>query len=226
VLALYGGLYDGGGPATKKQGAQKKFANKQEIAAIQKTLDAARKAEAEAQKLAEEADDLAVIKAPGARAKKLEHAAKVREAQGLKQRAIAEAVSAYGIDVSKSKSVLYGADNTDGESETDDEGRVSIGDDAFKTPGWLASTIAHESEVHVNLQLRGGRNYEGNQGRSMNEVEAYDYEIRQAKRFGLTDEQVAGLRRSRSHYLDFLSPDNLKRRGRGDYSLEQGHEED
>jgi len=164
-------------------------------------------------------------KEPGARAKWREHAAKIREANDGKRQAIAEAASAYGIDTTHVSKIGYGPDNDDGSSETDDERAVTIGDDAFASPGWLASTIGHEAEVHAK-QVHEGRDYGGAQGRALIETEAYDWEIRQAPRFGLTPKEIDSARRSRAHYLDGLDPDIRKRRDQGDYTMPKGREED
>lgn len=209
----------------KARAAPKKTATPAEVKAIQAVIDRALAAEAEAATIEAEAKALqgANPKDPKAHARELAADARRREARGLKQEAIVLAVAAYGVDITHVKSLLY-----DGyeDSETDDQGNVTIGKGAFTSPGELASTIAHESEVHVNQQLVKGRNYEGNEGRALNEVQAYDWEIMNAPRFGLTKEQVAGLRRNRAHYMEHLSARTLARRQHGDYSMEKGHEED
>lgn len=205
--------------------APKKSATPEEVKAIQRLID-----------LAIDADSQAEIAEADAEAQKHRGDKGAREtgnrAHGLRlkarrfrQEAITLAVAAYGIDIHHAKSVMYGQ-TIDGGSETDDDGNVTIGDDAFSSPGWLASSIAHEAEVHVGQQNAKGRNYGGNQGRALNEVQAYDWEIGQAKRFGLTKKQVESLRQLRSHYLDRLDRQHREQRQRGDYSLEKGHEED
>jgi hypothetical protein len=212
--------------AKSNPAAPKKFATQAEVAAIQALIDQAKQAKQAAVKLAGEAETLQRTgDHKGAAAKEHEADAQRRAARGFKQQAITAAVAAYGIDISHVTSLLYSSTNPDGDAETD--GRdITIGDAAFVDPGSLASTIAHEAEVHVNLQSMKGRDYDGPQGRRLNEVQAYDWEIAQANRFGLTKDEVAGLRRNRAHYMEGLSPDNQKRRLAGDYSLPKGHEDD
>jgi hypothetical protein len=203
----------------------KKTATKEEAAEIQGLIDRAHEADREAVALEKEAQEMAERHDKGAHQKALDADAKRRSARGMKQEAIAHAVSAYGIDITHVKSLLYDRSNSDGDSETD--GRtVTIGDAAFTSPGNLGSTIAHESEVHVNRQTMKGRVYEGPEGNALNEVEAYDYEIAGAARFGLTKEDIAGLRRNRAHYMAHLGHDALDRRAKGDYTMPKGHEED
>ena len=81
------------------------------------------------------------------------------------------------------------------------------------------------TEVHAK-QVHEGRSYGGRQGRSLIETEAYDWEIKQAPRYGLTPKQLDGTRRSRAHYLDALDPDIRKLRDRGVYRMPKGREED
>src|SRR5262249_12010943 len=153
--------------------------------AIQAMIDRAHSVDNAAATLEKEAQAMAQRRDPGAHAKALEAAAKRREARGIKQEAIAKAVTSYGIDISHAKTLMYAADNPDGDAETDGR-NVTIGDAAFTTPGNLGSTIAHEAEVHVNLQTMKNANYSGQQGSALNEIQAYDYEIAGAPRFGLT----------------------------------------
>jgi hypothetical protein len=65
---------------------------------------------------------------------------------------------------------------------------VSIGPDAFTSWGILASTIAHETEVHCRQSFLAIHflNLLGFSGVAIAEREAYLFEISQAKRFGLT----------------------------------------
>ena len=230
VLALYGGLYDGNAGATKappaaKPKGPKKSATKAEVARIQATIHRARKAEAEAGQLGEDAEVMEALKDPHARDKRRQQHAKILEARNAKRQAMTEAISAYGIDITHVSKLGYGWDNDGGQSETDDDRAVSIGDAAFETPGYLASTIAHETEVHAK-QTHEGRSYSGMQGRRLIETEAYDWEIKQAPRFGLTREQLDGTRRLRAHYLDELKPEIRALRDRGVYRMPKGHEED
>jgi hypothetical protein len=211
------------GPAPGGRQGPKKTATPDEVKAIQALIDQALQAEHDAASLEEQAAALRAAGDPQAAARERQAHQKRLAARGFKQQAINLAVTAYGIDSSHVKKLLY--DDSEVDSETD-ERSVSIGRDAFRDPGWLGSTIAHEVEEHVNQQDIKGHAYEGDQGRRLNEIEAYDHEITNAPRFGLTREQVAGLRRNRQHYLDGLDRKHQERRLKGDYTMEPGHEED
>jgi hypothetical protein len=213
---------DPDGARTRTQG--KKFATLQEIQDIQALIDQANVAEQAAAEMEREAKALRQAKDAHAAATERAAHAKRREVRGLRQQAITLAVAAYGINIYHVKSLLYD-DTEEDNGTTDYEGNVTIGKTAFISPGELGSTIAHEAEVHV-MQFRTGRSYDGLEGSSLNEVEAYDWEIVNAPRFGHSKDRVAGLRRNRSHYLPYLSKAQLQRRQRGDYTMEKGHEDD
>lgn len=133
------------------------------------------------------------------------------------QFAVDEAIKQYGIDVSAvNGKVAYNAD-TDGEGLTLKDGTVTIGDDAFTTPGWLASSIGHEA-LHAE-QIRDGRFNDTSQGVAMNEVEAYDWEIRNADRFGLSEAEKATINRRRDTKYGRLSDDNKARADQGNYTV-------
>lgn len=133
------------------------------------------------------------------------------------QFAVDEAIKQYGIDVSAvNGKVAYSAD-TDGEGLTLKDGTVTIGDDAFTTPGWLASSIGHEA-LHAE-QIRDGRFNDTSQGVAMNEVEAYDWEIRNADRFGLSEAEKATINRRRDTKYGRLSDDNKARADQGNYTV-------
>jgi hypothetical protein len=211
--------------ATRPQ--PKKSATKAEVAAIQTLMDRAKKADAAAAKLENEAEILQFHEDKNFRAKEREAHAMRRTARGLKQEAMNAAVSAFGIDITHVKKLLYSDDTMGRASETEDDNSVAIGDSAFdQNPAWLASTIAHEAEAHVNLQGHRGRAYGGPQGRRLNEIQAYDWELTNAKRFGLSPEQIATIKRMRAHYLDDLSDHYKKRRAAGNYTMEPGKEEE
>ena len=142
---------------------------------------------------------------------------------GKKQEAIDKAIKDYGIDVSNTKGVTYDP-TVSGEAETSSDGTVRVGDDAFASPGWLGSSLAHETEVHVNKQAEKGNWYLGAQGTALQEVEAYDHEIANAKKFGLTDTEIKELEKRRSSHYDELEPDYKKRADKGIYTMKTGEE--
>jgi hypothetical protein len=65
---------------------------------------------------------------------------------------------------------------------------VAIGPDAFASWPLLGSTLAHELEIHCkqNLVAIHIMNLTGLNGTTIAEREAYDYELNQANRFGLS----------------------------------------
>jgi WXG100 family type VII secretion target len=136
---------------------------------------------------------------------------------GDRQGAVDEAVKQYDIDVSAVKGkVTYDA-KTDGEGKTGKDGTVTIGDDAFTSPQWLASSIGHEG-VHAQ-QARDGRWDNSKQGVALNETEAYDWEIKNADRNGLSAKDKATLADRRATKYDHLTRANKARADAGDYTL-------
>ncbi len=158
-------------------------------------------------------------------AKSLESNGKIAEAANTKQDAIDEAIKVYNIDTSKTTSVKYDS-SVSGEAVTTSDGKVSVGDDAFRDPAWLGSSVAHETEIHVSEQAKKGNWYNGTQGTAIQEVEAYDHEIANGERFGTSEENMKDLKKRRKKYYDSLSSDN-KARVDGDppdYTLKAGEE--
>jgi hypothetical protein len=143
--------------------------------------------------------------------------------QGKKQEAIDKAIKYYGIDTSKTKSVTYDPNNS-GEAVTSPDGTVKVGDKAFSSPGWLGSSIGHEVEIHVNEQAMKGRWYTGPQGTALQEVQAYDYEISNAKRYGTTATDLADLQKRRTDYYNQLNSDYQGRADAHNYVMKPGEE--
>lgn len=114
---------------------------------------------------------------------------------GDRQGAIDLAIELHGLDVSAAKGAITYDSDVDEDGATNADGTVKIGTEAFSSPGWLASSIGHEV-LHAE-QARDGRWNNSKQGVAMNEVEAYDWEIRNADRFGLTDTEKATINRRR-----------------------------
>lgn len=136
--------------------------------------------------------------------------------KGDKDGAIAESVKQYGIDTSKAKGAPKFNASTSGEGDTDPDGTVSIGDKAFTSPGWLASSVGHEM---VHTQQIADRWYTDAQGTHVNEIEAYDWEIKHAPDNGLTAAEVAVLTRRRTSHYNKLNADNKKIIDGGSYKL-------
>ena len=74
---------------------------------------------------------------------------------------------------------------------------VTIGPAAFTSWAVLGSTLAHELEVHGKQHLAPVLFASvfgfGDEVSSFYEREAYDYEVRNSKRFGLTTSEAAGI---------------------------------
>jgi hypothetical protein len=144
----------------------------------------------------------------------------------LKQEAIQRAIEAYGIDARHvSDGVNYSPhgnmQDREGVTVRDGDGRIRVmlGDDAFTSAPWLASSLAHEIEVHVNRQLAPGIDYPPGdaEGTAIQEVEAYDYELRNKDRFGLAPGDVRLLQRRRRRFYERLAPENRRRVDAGVY---------
>lgn len=155
-------------------------------------------------------------------------AAAVREVQDLidkgdKQQAIDKALKAFNIDTSKTKSTTYDA-TVSGEAVTSKDGTVKVGDEAFRDAGWLGSSLGHETEVHVNQQADQGKWYTGAIGTPLQEVQAYDYEIANADRYGTTAANLQDLQNRRDGYYNQLPADYKTRADAGNYDMKPGEE--
>lgn len=135
---------------------------------------------------------------------------------GDKQAAIDEAIKQYNIDTSAAKSIKYDP-TVNGEGETDKDGNVRIGDAAFKSPAWLASTVGHEA-VHAQ-QTQNGHWNESGQGQNMNEVEAYDYEVKHAEENGLSHGEQKTVERRRTQHYNKLNTENKARADAGNFTV-------
>ena len=136
--------------------------------------------------------------------------------KGDKDGAIAEAIKQYGIDVSTAKGTPKFNASTKGEGATSKDGTVNIGSKAFSSPGWLASSVGHEI---VHTQQAADRWYTDPQGTAINEIEAYDWEIKHANDNGLSAAEVTELNKRRKSYYDDLNADNKKIVDGGSYKL-------
>ncbi len=115
---------------------------------------------------------------------------------GDRQGAIDEAIRQYRLDTSAANGPVTYDSEVSGEGLTDKDRTVKIGDDAFSSPAWLASSIGHEI-VHAE-QARDGRWNDTPQGVAMNEVEAYDWELARVGTFGLSTQERETLARRRA----------------------------
>lgn len=134
------------------------------------------------------------------------------------QAAIDAAISEYQIDISfVNGDVLYDPTLAAG-GVTSRDMQVHVGSAAFRSVAWLASTIALEAEVHVNRQAMAGRWYTDPEGTALQEVEAYDYEIQNAARFGLSAAEVVELQARRRVHYEWLSAGYQGKADAGDYT--------
>ncbi len=138
----------------------------------------------------------------------------------VKQAAIARAIEVYKIDVRNVPLGVHYSTQGDmryreGVTYFDQDGtiRVEIGDEAFRSAAELGSTIGHEVEVHVNRQIVQQVFYppSDEQGTLIQEVEAYDYELANADRYGLSPDEVKLLQRRRAIHYRRLQWENRKR---------------
>lgn len=138
---------------------------------------------------------------------------------GNRQKAIDKAIELYDIDMTGIQSVKYDP-NLDDNGVTSKSGNVRIGKAAFTTasPGWLGSTLGHEIEVHIQQQALKGNWWTDEQGTLMQEVQAYDYEIANAKRYGLSEQEINELKFARRDYYRDLSTENKVLADKGDFS--------
>jgi hypothetical protein len=125
---------------------------------------------------------------------------------GDRQGAIDEAIRQYRLDTSAAKGPITFDSEVSGEGLTDRDGTVKIGEDAFSSPAWLASSIGHEI-VHAE-QGRDGRWNDTRQGVAMNEVEAYDWELARVNEFGLSAQERETLARRRETKFNRLNTIN------------------
>jgi RHS repeat-associated protein len=68
---------------------------------------------------------------------------------------------------------------------------ISLGEDVFRSPGYLGSVIGHEN-YHVYQYSQGNFPVDG-ATRAKNEVAAFNYQLDNRSRFGLTDSEVASI---------------------------------
>lgn len=134
-----------------------------------------------------------------------------------RQGAVDEAIKQYGIDVSGVKGKVVYDPSTPGEGETAKDGTVRIGDEAFRSPAWLASSIGHEAQ-HAK-QASDGRWNDTAQGRAMNETEAYKWELNNADKNGLTDLEQKTLNRRYNQKYNTLTPENKARADAGNFRV-------
>jgi hypothetical protein len=140
-----------------------------------------------------------------------------QDAAQVRQEAIQLAIEVYGINTTHVNGAAKYDPTMGDEGSTNRFAEVKIGPAAFTTAGWLGSSIAHEEEVHAlqaeekrfyvrepllgshldfgPLQVKYGSLRVSPVGWALNELEAYNYELRHATSFGLNAAEVAALNR-------------------------------
>lgn len=208
----------------KAQADPNKAPDPKQVEALQAQIDAAKKLDADAKALEAEAAALdAKGDAAGATAKRTAAATKKGEANAKKNEAINASIKTYNIDTTGAKSVTYDP-SVKGEAVTSKDGTIRIGDKAFKSAGWLGSSVGHESEVHWLRQAQKGNWYTGSVGTDLQEVETYQYEIDNAVRYGTTETDLKDLKARRKSHYDAMPEEYRKRADKGDYTMKKGEE--
>lgn len=231
IGALAGGLIGdaigsaiGGDTPAKTPADPNQAPDPKKVEALQAEIDAAKKLDADAAALEAEAVALAASgDAAGAQAKRDAAAAKKTEAVTKKNAAIQSSINTYNIDTTGAKSITYDP-SVKGEAVTSKDGTIRIGDKAFKSAGWLGSSVGHESEVHWLRQAQKGNWYTGPVGTDLQEVETYQYEIDNAKRYGTTEADLKDLKARRQAHYDAMPEEYRKRADKGDYTMKPGEE--
>lgn len=174
-----------------------------------KVKDELQKKKEEAEK-AEKAGEAAKAEIAKKEAEKL-----LEKLKKLRQDAINLADKYYNPDAKNVKGEPEYDPSVNGEGTTSKNGKVRMGEDAFSDPGWLASSKLHEF-VHAD-QAKAGTWTNTDKSANMNECEAYDKEIENAEKSGLSEEKIDELKKRRKKHYDALSDDNKKKIDKKDY---------
>jgi len=88
-------------------------------------------------------------------------------------------------------------------AQTTGDRLIRVGPAAFRSEGYLASTLDHEF-VHVDQYVNYRAAKLDTQGYNLNEVEAYNSELSHAGKYGLSVDEVSGIRVNRDFYYNQL----------------------
>jgi hypothetical protein len=148
----------------------------------------------------------------------------LKEAFGEDKVRLAQAaVRAYDLDIPTGWTFTYDQSYT-GNAYTDvDNKQIVLGPVVFDethSAGWLGSTIGHELQHYDQVELgnvvKEPRSYVNN----VNEIEAYDWEIRNAARFKLTATEIEDLKVVRSIFINQADPYYITQTLSGNYHVE------
>ena len=136
-----------------------------------------------------------------------------------RQLAINKALTTYGINTHGTISITYDPSQA-ADGDTSKNGIITIGPGAFSgSAGWLGSALGHEIEIHFQEQAQRGFWFTDGQGTNVQEVQAYDYELRNAGRFGLTATEIRTIREDyRLPYFNGLTMENKISVSSGNYT--------
>ena len=128
----------------------------------------------------------------------------------IKNAIIKAVINLYKIDTTYLDQVTYEADlpayGVSFQSFHADKIIVEIGPKAFEEGiAVLASTLAHELEAHGPTIAKFGNSMSGTQDEFLDEVYAYDYELRHHQRFGLNLRQREFIQKERDYFFNKLS---------------------
>ena len=112
------------------------------------------------------------------------------------------AMKRWGFPKRDTLTVVYDPDLDDVAQTTGDR-MIRVGPKAFQSDAYLASTLDHEfTHVEQYMDYRAGKL--GTAGNALNEVEAYNRELSHADRYGLSVDEMAGIRATRDFYYNQL----------------------
>jgi len=97
---------------------------------------------------------------------------------------------------------------------------VVLGPRAYNSEGWLASTVGHEL-VHVDQIMMGNLVADPSSAtNNINEIEAYDWELANSRRLGLTPTEISTLQSMRGAYVFRADPYYITQSIEGNYLVE------
>ncbi|ATC96931.1 RHS repeat-associated core domain-containing protein [Pseudoalteromonas tunicata] len=120
-----------------------------------------------------------------------------------KQQAINLTVTHFGIDLGHKGKFNYPTYDPTLDSDGQINNGILIGDGAFRSVGFLASTIYHEMQ-HIRMGSVTGDEFQGETLSNM-EVRAYDAELQNSNRFGLSGSELLDIRGRRSAHCMSIS---------------------